>query len=45
MATTAAGGGEDGNGGGDPKGGNTNAAPDLKKMTRSKEACFVICKE
>jgi hypothetical protein len=34
MSTAAAGGGgEDGNGGGDPKGKNTNTAPNPKKMT------------
>jgi hypothetical protein len=33
MSTAAAGGGDDGNGGGDPKGKNTNTAPDPKKMT------------
>jgi hypothetical protein len=31
MCTAAAGGAQDGNGGGDPKGKNTNAAPDPKK--------------
>jgi hypothetical protein len=36
MSTAAAGGGEDGNGGGDPKGKNTNTAPDPKKMTTFK---------
>jgi hypothetical protein len=36
MSTSAAGGGEDGNGGGHPKGKNTNAAPDPKKMSTLK---------
>jgi hypothetical protein len=33
MSTAAARGGEDGNGGGDPKGKNTNVAPNPKKMS------------
>jgi hypothetical protein len=33
MSTAVAGGGEDGNGDGDPKGENTNTAPDPNKMS------------
>jgi hypothetical protein len=36
MSTASAEGGEDGNDGGDPKGKNTNAAPDPKKMSMFK---------
>jgi hypothetical protein len=38
MSTSVGGGGEDGNGGGHPKGKNTNAVPDLKKMSTLERA-------